>query len=123
MMKAQYRRRNNRYVIKVGACENQKEMFKQLAGVVEVFEAESKCGCCNSDDIRPRVREVGGNEHYEWLCNKCRARLELSQHRKNNTLFPRRHTGTGGTRGTLPNGGWARRDTQPNGSSPGTKSD
>ena len=107
-MEAQYKTRNGRLLIKVEG-ENQKALFRELAMAQEVFEAETECGCCDSSEIRFRVREVDGNEYYELVCNKCGARFEFGQHRKNNTLFPKRHASDGSQ---LQNHGWSKRDAQ-----------
>lgn len=105
-MEIQHKCRNGQTVLKVSG-DNQKALFRELADAVEVFDAEDECGCCKSKSIRPRVREVDGNEFYELVCRSCGARFEFGQHRKNNTLFPKRQAGDSSQ---LPNRGWAKRD-------------
>lgn len=71
----------------------QKELFAQMASTYEVF-GEKKCGCCDSDDIKPAVRKVPDgkkvHEYYEYICNKCGAKLQLGQSTDTETLFPKR---------------------------------
>lgn len=104
-MEAQYKTRNGRLLIKVEG-ETQKALFKELAAAQEVFEAESDCGCCKSTDIHFRVREVDGNEYYELVCTTCGAVFSFGQHKKNNTLFPKRRSDDH----ALPNRGWIKRE-------------
>lgn len=102
-MEAQYKTRNGRLLIKVEA-EHQKGLFKELAAAQEVFESESECGCCHSQELRFRVRVVDENEFYELACN-CGARFEFGQHKKGGSLFPKRRAEDGAA---LPNRGWAK---------------
>jgi hypothetical protein len=93
----------------------QADVFGQLAQFQEVFE-ESKCGKCNSDDLRYVVRENDGNKYYELHCKKCRAKLAFGQHKnEQKTLFPKRKASandpTGLEKGAwLPDRGWLRWD-------------
>ena len=102
-MEAQYKTRDGRLLIKVEA-EHQKGLFKELAATQEVFESESECGCCHSQELRFRVRVVDENEFYELACN-CGARFEFGQHKKGGSLFPKRRGDDGAA---LPNRGWAK---------------
>ena len=102
-MEAQYRTRDGRILIKVEA-EHQKSLFKGLAAVQEVFEAEAECGCCQSKELKFRVRVVDENEFYELACS-CGARFEFGQHKKGGSLFPKRRAEDGTA---LPNRGWAK---------------
>ena len=80
-----------------------KEVFKQLASVQEVFDAESACGCCNSANIRYNHRNNEGNDYFEMVCNDCRARFQFGQIKKDkDALFPKRRDNGK----LLPNGGW-----------------
>jgi len=80
----------------------QKEIFKELALIQEIF-AEESCGLCGSKDLRFIVRNVDGNDYYELRCNSCGAILAFGQHKKGGTLFPKRKDDDGNY---LPNRGW-----------------
>jgi hypothetical protein len=67
----------------------QKELFKELASIQEIFGEES-CGLCGSKNLRFVVRNVEGNDYFELRCNDCGAILAFGQHKKGGTLFPRR---------------------------------
>lgn len=80
----------------------QKEVFKELALIQEIF-AEEKCGLCNNTNLRFVVRNVDGNDYYELRCSDCGAILSYGQHKKGGTLFPKRKDDDGNY---LPNKGW-----------------
>lgn len=80
----------------------QKEIFKELATVQEIF-SEDKCGACKKDDIKFVVRNVEDNDYYEMRCLSCGAALSFGQHKKGGTLFPKRKDENGNW---LENGGW-----------------
>lgn len=80
----------------------QKEIFKELAVIQEIF-AEEKCGLCSSTNLRFIVRNVEGNDYYELRCVDCGAILAFGQHKKGGTLFPKRKDDNGII---LPNKGW-----------------
>ena len=80
----------------------QKEIFKELAMVQEIF-SEKKCGVCGSENIKFVVRVVDDNEYYELRCMDCGAVLSYGQHKKGGTLFPKRKDADGKY---LPNNGW-----------------
>jgi hypothetical protein len=82
--------------------EGQKEIFKELASIQEIFGEES-CGLCKSRNLRYVVRNVDGNDYYELRCADCGAILAFGQHKKGGTLFPRRKDDEGKW---LPNRGW-----------------
>lgn len=67
----------------------QKEIFKELATVQEIF-SEEKCGVCKKDHIKFVVRNVDSNDYYEMRCLSCGATLAFGQHKKGGTLFPKR---------------------------------
>ena len=67
----------------------QKEIFKELAVVQEIF-GEEKCGSCGKNNLRYLVRNVDDNNYYEIRCNDCGAILSFGQHKKGGTLFPKR---------------------------------
>lgn len=80
----------------------QKEIFKELALIQEIF-AEEKCGLCGSTNLRFVVRSVDGNDYYELRCADCNAVLSYGQHKKGGTLFPKRKDDDNNY---LPNKGW-----------------
>jgi hypothetical protein len=83
-------------------ASGQKEIFKELALIQEIF-SEDKCGLCGSHNLRFIVRNVDGNDYYELRCNDCGAVLAFGQHKKGGTLFPKRKDDDGNY---LPNKGW-----------------
>lgn len=85
-------------------ASGQKEVFKELALIQEIF-GEEKCGLCDNDHIRFMVRSVEGNDYYELRCNdtRCGAILSFGQHKKGGTLFPKRKDDNNNY---LPNKGW-----------------
>lgn len=83
-------------------ASGQKEIFKELALIQEIF-SEEKCGLCSSTNLRFVVRSVESNDYYELRCNECGAVLAFGQHKKGGTLFPKRKDDDGNY---LPNKGW-----------------
>lgn len=83
-------------------ASGQKEIFKELALIQEIF-SEEKCGLCVSTNLRFVVRNVESNDYYELRCNECGAVLAFGQHKKGGTLFPKRKDDDGNY---LPNRGW-----------------
>ncbi len=61
--------------------ETQKDIFKQLSSLEEVF-GEKVCGKCGSENLRFIVRENDGNEFYELRCLDCGAKLAFGAHKK-----------------------------------------
>ncbi|NBX98110.1 hypothetical protein EB118_22125 [bacterium] len=82
--------------------EGQKEIFKELSTIQEIF-SEEQCGLCGSTNIRFVVRNVDGNDYYELRCLDCGAVLAFGQHKKGGTLFPKRKDDDGNY---MPNKGW-----------------
>lgn len=103
-MKANFKSRDGRVVIEVQG-ETVKDLFRGLSQVYDVFESESACGCCGGTSIRPVAREHEDNEYYELACLNpdCGAKFSFGQHKKGNTLFPKRKDENGAL---LPNRGW-----------------
>lgn len=89
--------------------EGQKEIFKELASIQEIF-GEEACGLCKSHNLRYVVRNVDGNDYYELRCADCGAILAFGQHKKGGTLFPRRKDDDGKW---LPNRGWHKYTPKP----------
>ena len=67
----------------------QKELFKELAAIQEIF-GEETCGLCGSKNLKFIVRNVEGNDYFELRCGDCGAILAFGQHKKGGTLFPKR---------------------------------
>lgn len=86
----------------------QKEVFKELAVVQEIF-AEERCGVCKKDNIKFVVRNVDGNDYYEMRCVSCGATLSFGQHKKGGTLFPKRKDENNNW---LENNGWYKWQSQ-----------
>ncbi|MCI0560727.1 MAG: hypothetical protein MN733_19765 [Nitrososphaera sp.] len=69
--------------------ETQKEIFRQLAELMEIF-GERCCGLCMSQDIRFEVRvDKDGHSYYSMRC-VCGAQLQYGQNKKGETLFAKR---------------------------------
>ena len=83
-------------------ASGQKEIFKELALIQEIF-SEEKCSLCNKDNLKFVVRSVEGNDYYELRCSDCGAVLSFGQHKKGGTLFPKRKDDDNNY---LPNKGW-----------------
>lgn len=80
----------------------QKEIFKELAAIQEIF-GEECCGLCKSKNLKFLVRNIEGNDYFEIRCADCGAILSFGQHKKGGTLFPKRKDDEGNY---LPNRGW-----------------
>lgn len=85
-------------------AETQKEVFKYLSSLEEVF-GETKCGKCGSENLRFVVRENDGNEYYELRCLDCGAKLAFGVNKKGGGLFPKRKDAEGNW---LPDKGWTK---------------
>jgi hypothetical protein len=101
-MEASYKTRSGRLMFRVDA-ESPKQLFRSIAELQSVFEADTKCGCCEGVNLRPSVRNVQDNDYYELLCEDCNASLSFVQTRNGHTLFPKRKDSDGTL---LPNRGW-----------------
>lgn len=99
-MKANYRV-NEKLEFEVEAG-GQKEMFKELATLQEIF-GEEDCQLCHKKNIKFVVRTVEDNDYFELRCNDCGAILSFGQHKKGGTLFPKRKDDNNTY---LPNKGW-----------------
>lgn len=88
-MKLRYKA-NNKLEFEVEGS-GQKEIFKEIAAIQEIF-GEEKCGMCGKDNIKFVVRNVDGNDYFELKCcdSFCGAVLSFGQHKKGGTLFPKR---------------------------------
>ena len=82
--------------------EGQKEIFKELSSIQEIF-GESECGMCKNTNLRFAVRTVEDNDYYEIRCTDCAATLSFGQHKKGGTLFPKRKDNDGNW---IKNNGW-----------------
>lgn len=83
-------------------ASGQKEVFKELAIIQEIF-GEERCGSCDKDSLKFVVRNVDDNDYFELRCNDCKSILSFGQHKKGGTLFPKRKDENGNY---LPNNGW-----------------
>ena len=83
-------------------ASGQKEVFKELALIQEIF-SETKCGMCGSTNLKFIVRSVEGNDYYELRCADCGAILSFGQHKKGGTLFPKRKDDNNNY---IPHNGW-----------------
>jgi hypothetical protein len=99
-MKANYKVNDN-LEFQVEA-EGQKQMFKELSSIQEIF-GEANCGSCGGTDLRFVVRNVDDNDYFELRCKKCNSVLQYGQHKKGGTLFPKRKDDNGNY---LENRGW-----------------
>jgi hypothetical protein len=79
--------------------ETHKDLFRELAGVAEVF-GERQCGLCGSADIVPAYRTVAQGkktfEYPEWHCPACGARLAMGSMMEGGRLFPHRKLDSAG---------------------------
>lgn len=82
--------------------DGQKEIFKELSAVQEIF-GEEKCGLCEKGNLKFTVRNIDGNDYFEIRCNDCGGILSFGQHKKGGTLFPKRKDEDNKY---LPNRGW-----------------
>lgn len=93
-MKAHYRTKSNRITFEVEG-QSVKDLFRGIAEIQEVFEADDQCGHCESKNIQFRLRRNEGNEFYELACEDCNAALSYGQTKKGDTLFPKRKDASG----------------------------
>ncbi len=105
-MKANYKTANGRLMFEVTG-ETAKALFREIAQIQEVFDAEKSCGCCNGTDLRFLSRQVDDFDFYELACGnqECRARFSFGQAKKGGALFPKRKDEDGSY---LPNRGWSK---------------
>lgn len=84
-----------------------KEMWKKLALVQSIFDADAACGVCGNKEIRFSHRSPKGFEYFELECGdpKCGARLGFGQHKVGGTLFAKRKDESGNW---LDYDGWAK---------------
>lgn len=101
-MKVHYKTRNGRLIFELEG-QSPKKLFHDIAVTQEIFEADSTCGCCNSPNIRLRVRMPQDVEFHEMYCDDCAAALSFGQTRQGDRLFAKRKDSEGQL---LPNRGW-----------------
>lgn len=99
-MEVQYRTKSG-LIFKIPFTD-QKKLWEDIAQIEDVFDSDDHCGLCQSPNIRHRVRVHDDNKFYELRCLDCGAQLAFGQHKKGDTLFPKRS----GESGPLPNRGW-----------------
>ena len=83
---------------------SQTEIFKSLADFSEVFSMDT-CGKCQKKNVQYTVRTVDDNSYHELRCRSCGARFSFGEHKKGETLFPKRKDANGNW---LPNMGWTK---------------
>ena len=83
-------------------ADTAKELFRSLAEVQSIFEADKSCGRCNSPNLQFRVRNTEEGEYYELVCLDCFSTLCFGQPRKG-SLWPKRKDKEGNVLG---NRGW-----------------
>jgi hypothetical protein len=88
-MKAHLKGLGGRLVVEVEAA-NVKELFKGLAEVQEILDADQVCGACNSTAIRFNVRTVEKYTYFELKCESCHAALAFGQKQDGEGLYPKR---------------------------------
>lgn len=101
-MKLRYKA-NNKLEFEVEGT-GQKEIFKEIAAIQEIF-GEDNCGMCGNNNVKFVVRNVDNNDYFELKCCdvKCGAVLSFGQHKKGGTLFPKRKDENNNY---LPHHGW-----------------
>jgi len=68
----------------------QKELFSQIAEVMEIF-GEKNCGLCKGTNLKYVVREIQSNSYFELTCSDCGGKLTFGQLKaKQGKLFPKR---------------------------------
>ena len=86
-----YKTRNGRMAIKATG-NTPKEVFGNMASLVEILDAAAVCGKCGDAGIVPRMRTIDKDAYYEMACTnpKCRATLSFGQTREGGLLFAKR---------------------------------
>ena len=77
-------------------------IFKGCALLDDLF-AETKCGCCGSEEIKFSKRDAENGCYLEMRCKKCGAQLSYGQNKEGGGIFAKRWDKE---KGVLPNGGW-----------------
>jgi hypothetical protein len=95
MIEATYKTMRGNLLLKVSG-ETVKAVFKEIAHVAEVFDADTECGLCHSTDLRYRTRTIDGNDYFELSCLSCGGALKFGQHKTGGTLFANRGEGENG---------------------------
>lgn len=103
-MKAHYNTADGRIGFEITG-DTVKALFKEIAAIQEVFDAESSCGCCGKTNLRFLARKVDKFDFYELACQDCHARFAFGQNLEGGALFPKRKDKDGEW---LPNRGWAK---------------
>ncbi len=105
-MKARYKTFGGQIEFEIDGS-TEKEVFKQIAKLQEVFKGEA-CGVCKKSNVRLQVRTVEENDFYELKCDEpgCGATLSYGQHKKGGSLFPKRKDSE--EKKWLPNKGWSK---------------
>lgn len=88
MNKVTYTSGDGRFVVEFEP-KGQTDLFEQLADFQAVFERNTVCGLCKSEDVTFQVRDIDGSKYFEKKCNKpgCFAAISYHQNKKGNTLY------------------------------------
>ena len=105
-MKITYRTADGRLQVEFEAS-SQQQVFRELAGFQEVFEAATKCGICSCVYLSFVVRDNAGGNFFELHCRGCAARKSFGVSKKPGLLFPHRKDKDDNP---LPNNGWFKRE-------------
>ena len=89
-------------LVETSQVDTEKDLFRAVAKLQEIFSADHQCGSCESSDLQYRVRTVEDNEYFELACVTCSASLNFGQTKKG-SLFAKRKDAEGNI---LPNRGW-----------------
>jgi len=87
-VKMKYTTPDKQFTFELEARDN-KELLEQLSALQDIFE-QPRCTNCGKRNFRYLVREVEGDKYYEIQCKDCGFKLQLSQSKKGNALYPRR---------------------------------
>lgn len=99
-MKAHYRTQDGRLMFDLEGTT--KDIFAGIAGIQEVFEADTTCGCCGKARIRFRVRSSEEYQFFEYICLDCHAVLAFGTVKATGALYAKRKEGDR----YLPDRGW-----------------
>lgn len=95
-MKASYKALGGRLLLEFNA-ESMRDLFWMVGQLRQVFEAEPKCGMCDSVNIGPGIsRDKDENQYYFLLCADCEAQFRFGQTKVGGNLFPKRKDGQNG---------------------------
>jgi hypothetical protein len=103
-MEVLYKAANGRLTFKITG--DPQTIFREITAIDEVFDSDTQCGVCGSQNLKFRHRRAQDKyDYYELACQErdCRARLSFGQKTATKDLFPKRKDADGNW---LPNRGW-----------------